>query len=737
MKKIILTAVFLIAAGTIFSQQIGVWKNYTDVKNIKEAKGFYSGVWAATEGGAFYSSNASDTYLRLVKADGLNSHNLTAVTQDSQGKIWFGTVEGVINVYNPETKTIKKVLDIAKSDKTKKGINDFFIAGNDVYTATDFGISIINSISYSFNETIQKFGDFPSGEIVNSVSVGSVVYACTETGIAIQKSGATNLSAPESWKVYYRATDLGVKTVSRLVEFNSELIVATDKGLYKLESNVWNKLLSDQTEVFDMVVYGNSLYILRANQLQKYDGSTLATIYTSAVQLNDIDVVNENLQYISSTHGLIKLENGIPEIIIPNGPETNSFQNLAVDTDGNLWVASGRDVYGQGFFKFDGSNWTNYNLNTMPELPSNAYHNVNASPSDNVYFSNWGGGFTRLKDGVFQTFNASNTNMAGMAGFPFFVVIYDVVEDSKGNAWIMNHIAGDSKIVSVLTPDSAWYHYAFGSPLSPSAYETERMVIDQYDTKWFVVSTGSRGLYYFNENGTLNNLNDDDWGLVRPVDGLNSDIITAMAVDKRGELWVGTSLGMNIIPNTTSPKSSITSIFGLRQQTITAVIVDPLNQKWVGTKQGVFVMSPDGTRLIAQYDSKNSPLPVDDIKSIAIDEKSGTVYIGTDQGGASVTTAFINPDKDFKNLFVYPNPFLVGEGENRLSIDGLIADSYLKILSVSGALVRDIVTLGGRVAFWDGRDSNNNLVASGIYIIVAYDEEANNVASTKVAVIRK
>ncbi|MBU2507657.1 MAG: hypothetical protein KJ799_13175, partial [Bacteroidetes bacterium] len=267
--------------------------------------------------------------------------------------------------------------------------------------------------------------------------------------------------------------------------------------------------------------------------------------------------------------------------------------------------------------------------------------------------------------------------------------------------------------------------------------ETERMVIDQYDTKWFVVSTGSRGLYYFNENGTLNNLNDDDWGLVRPADGLNSDIITAMAVDKRGELWVGTSLGMNIIPNTTSPKSSITSIFGLRQQTITAVIVDPLNQKWVGTKQGVFVMSPDGTRLIAQYDSKNSPLPVDDIKSIAIDEKSGTVYIGTDQGGASVTTAFINPDKDFKNLFVYPNPFLVGEGENRLSIDGLIADSYLKILSVSGALVRDIVTLGGRVAFWDGRDSNNNLVASGIYIIVAYDEEANNVASTKVAVIRK
>ena len=72
-----------------------------------------------------------------------------------------------------------------------------------------------------------------------------------------------------------------------------------------------------------------------------------------------------------------------------------------------------------------------------------------------------------------------------------------------------------------------------------------------------------------------------------------------------------------------------------------------------------------------------------------------------------------------------------------MTIDGLIADTDIKILTISGKLVREFSSPGGRVAFWDGRNDGGSLVNSGIYIIVAYDKEGNSVASGKIAIIRK
>ena len=44
---------------------------------------------------------------------------------------------------------------------------------------------------------------------------------------------------------------------------------------------------------------------------------------------------------------------------------------------------------------------------------------------------------------------------------------------------------------------------------------------------------------------------------------------------------------------------------------------------------------------------------------------------------------------------------------------------------------------GGRIATWDGRDLNGNLVSSGIYLVVAYDKDGNNVTTSKVAILHE
>ena len=72
-----------------------------------------------------------------------------------------------------------------------------------------------------------------------------------------------------------------------------------------------------------------------------------------------------------------------------------------------------------------------------------------------------------------------------------------------------------------------------------------------------------------------------------------------------------------------------------------------------------------------------------------------------------------------------------------LVIDGLIKDCDIKILSITGNLVTEFSSPGGRTAYWDGTDQHGNVVNSGVYIIVAFDQEGNSVTTGKVAVLRE
>ena len=201
--------------------------------------------------------------------------------------------------------------------------------------------------------------------------------------------------------------------------------------------------------------------------------------------------------------------------------------------------------------------------------------------------------------------------------------------------------------------------------------------------------------------------------------------------------------GVNIISNvnavltSSNPQLKITNSFSVRQQTINALAVDPLNQKWLGTNQGLFLLSTDGTQLLSTLDSKNSPLLSDIIESIAIDEKSGKVYVGTANGLTTFDTPSILPVESFNGLTIYPNPLVIRDGNKLVTIDGLIRDSDIKIITVAGKLVREFSSPGGRTAFWDGRDDNGDLVNSGVYIVIAFDQEGNSVETGKIAVLRE
>lgn len=742
-KKIILL-VSLCSFQQIAQTTTG-WKNFASMNKITSAVVTQNGIWAGSDGGAFYFDFNDSTYQTFTKTEGMNGSPITAMAKDSSGNIWFGSQNGKIDVYSPTTKIFKNIFDVYNSERTEKRINSISIYGDTSFVSTSFGLSLINTKTFGFYDTFFKLGNFASNIEVNySFKKNDIIYVATNSGIAVQKAGAINLVAPESWDNYTTINGLNSNKVIKIGSYKDSVFVLTSVGFSKFTSNSWQNFLTTfpNGEVQDFQTTTDSIFILSNWSVHYYsNGSTGSYSATYIAPLKMPYCGDGKILLTFDKESIFTNKNGGYNLfkVAPNGPSENKFLNMAIDQNSNLWVATGQDVGGVGFFKFDRSTWKTFAVN-HDSLLSNAFHTVSVGSDNCIYFANWGQGFAKVKnDSTIISFSVQNSPLIGTLAHPDFLVIADMKTDSKNNLWILNHDAADKKALSVLTSDSTWY--MFDNSPDPAVDEYRRLVIDQYDTKWFTTSDPNKsGLYYFNENSTLSNTDDDRTGYVT---GLNSNSISSLAFDKRGELWLGTNSGVNVISNpnailnSSSSALKITSVFSLRQQSINCLAVDAINRKWVGTNQGLILTSTDGTSIIETFDSKNSPLLSDQIKSLTIDEKNGIVYAAVDGGLTAFYTTALAPNSTFSTIETSPSPFLIGNNSTLLTIDGLIKDSEIKILSISGNLIREFSSPGGKIAFWDGKNDDGDFVNSGVYLIVAYDKEGNSVATGKVAIVRQ
>ncbi|MBV6418799.1 MAG: hypothetical protein DAHOPDDO_00008 [Ignavibacteriaceae bacterium] len=748
MKILFFLLIVYFCTATALPQQFINWKNYTALKNVQDVAISGNQIWSAATGGAFQFTPESNTFITLHKSEGLKGNSLTSVIEDNSGRIWFGSAEGIIDIYNEDTGSLEVILDIFNSNQINKRINDFSITGDTIIVASDFGVSLINSGSLLFFDTFFKFGTFASNTKVNCAVKNSLFYVCTDQGVAIQKPGATNLSAPESWNVYSSSNGLPSNKTFKPGLFQGNLIVSTDKGFSKFENNIWNNFITElaNININDFQISGDSIIILAQKNIYLYYNQTLTVLYNSAVSISKIEF-GKNLGYVcASTNGTLFLNTlMIGDFVSPNAPPANQFPSMSVDDNSKLWSASGKDVTGIGYYTYENENWNYFNASNTPELPTNAVYHAFTSGTT-AYLGGWGYGFLEVNGDNKKLFNRANTGMQGIPSNPDFVVVTGFGKDSRNNLWALNYWAVDRNTLSMRTPDSVWYHFTIPAAQGRTLLGIENLAIDPYDTKWYSCTDGSNsrfGVFYFNENKTYEDPADDRSDFLTTSDGLNQNDIRDVVVDRRGDVWVGTSLGVNIITNTSAIPTSgssalrISNVFVLRQQSINAIAVDPLNQKWIGTNEGLLLVNSDGSRLITTFTAQNSALLSNIIRSIAIDENKGIVYVGTDEGLTSFETPYIKPLESFNELFVYPNPYKIKSGNNLLTIDGLIRDTEIKILTIDGILVSQFFSPGGRTAYWDGKNKNGELVNTGVYIIVAFNADGNEVVTGKVAVLRE
>jgi flagellar hook assembly protein FlgD len=140
--------------------------------------------------------------------------------------------------------------------------------------------------------------------------------------------------------------------------------------------------------------------------------------------------------------------------------------------------------------------------------------------------------------------------------------------------------------------------------------------------------------------------------------------------------------------------------------------------------------------IIHHFTTDNSSLPSNCIESIAVNQKTGDVFIGTDKGIASYKgDATIAEEKlEKKNIHVYPNPVRSNYNGN-ISIVGVTDECNIKIVDGAGYIVNEGTSNGGTYT-WNGRNHKGEKVSSGVYHVLLYDKEGKEGEITKILITR-
>ena len=223
--------------------------------------------------------------------------------------------------------------------------------------------------------------------------------------------------------------------------------------------------------------------------------------------------------------------------------------------------------------------------------------------------------------------------------------------------------------------------------------------------------------------------------------GLPSSAINSLASDEDGLIWFASDRGVGyFIPDevmSTPRIDAILPIYGQRKlfanERSNAISVESGNRKWIGTDNGLFQFTADGTDLIKQFTSENSPLPSSRIKDLKFEKESGMLFIETPNGMVAYRSDASLAQENISSINIFPNP-VRPDFEGNLGVKGLMDNTIIKITDLSGRLVFETRSQGG-TASWNLNDYTGKRARAGIYLIIVVSSDRSEKTAGKLAII--
>ena len=611
---------------------------------------------------------------------------------------------------------------------------------------------------YVYNQNDQSIQTFSKMDYLSDCGIQHIAYNKAAKRLLIFYSNANmdlmNISNYDVQNLsdYYSASTTGDKAVNNIYMYGKYAYMSNGFGIIKV--NMADGEISDTynlgfkvnwCEIKDSHIYAYS----------QTNGQYRALLTSNLLDKNNWSKVGGYVAKKQEDKSALKQ---IVSTLQPEGPKYNYFYcmrfvNNLLYTCGGLWghlIDAGRPGTIQ---ILDKDNWTIYD-DSIAAKTGIKYVDVNSVDVDpldpNHVFAGAKSGLYEFQNGKFiKHYNSENSLITSFNNIDKnYQLVTSVKFDTDGNLWMLNSQSPSNQSLIEYTKEGKWVSHH-----KPELYNLgslECLMQDSRGLLWFVnnyhglpsiycyqASTDQLNIYssFVNEDGTT----------------LTPTFVRYVTEDKNHDMWIGTNIGPLLLykKDITSDTPIFTQVkvprndgtnyadYLLSGVDISCIAIDGSNRKWFGTNgNGIYVISNDCLTQIYHFTTNNSNLLSNNIESIAINEQTGEVFVGTDKGLCSYMSDAGSPNSEMTkdNVWAYPNP-VKPTYTGRITITGLSFDSDVKIVTANGILVNQGRSNGG-IYTWDGKDQNGKKVASGVYMVETATSDGNKGTVCKIAIIK-
>ena len=593
----------------------------------------------------YVSAYNNINFKNITSEDGLSQGTVETIIQDDQGYIWLGTNDGLCRYNGYEFKIYKH------DEELENSITNNYIVdikqdnlGN-IWVGTANGLSKIDTktdliTNYNMNDEEKSLSHYNIGDILITKS-GDVLVG-TSDGLNIY-----NEKKDEFYRIFNKDSDLSSQFIRSLAEDeNQNIWVATNNGIDKIDIKNNKNIISFKTGDGKFDISENDIYVVRYdpkgyiwagalkeglnridintnevkqyknddrdekslpgnhvkdilrdssgnlwvgtdNGLAKYNEQTenFATyknkIYDKTSLVNDevfsIQEDESGLIWVGTYAGIsmfdpnTNIEHYKKDPFDENSISDNPIHGIYEDKDGLLWVGTNS----KGVNVINRKNYNVKHLNkTSKDYPISDDNINDVVGIDNKIFIATKNGLNEV-DKDLKTINIYNTEDRICNNN-----ITALFADSKKNVWI-----GTANGISVLNTNT-------NEIIDITDILTNHNIEDQYIKVIYEDSKGNYWVGCFIDGGlvkidpnkrTIENYRNKK----EDKTSISRNNIRSIVEDKNGNLYIGTSYGLNKLNESNNTFERYSEKDGLSNNTVYGLLVDDNNNLWASTNLGI------------------------------------------------------------------------------------------------------------------------------------------------------
>lgn len=751
--------------------EVGKWRTHFSPSSVLQITQRGDEFFAVTLQELFYVDTRDNSVLEMNIINGLSGTELSTATYSPLHDILLvGYNDGRLDfVYG--NNDVFTVYDIANKDiNAGKAVRHICLDGRYAYLSMPFGVVVVDMRKQEIKETYY-IGMENTPLQVNHINVfQDKIYAATEQGVKYADLSSANLNDYASWKT---DTVCGGGEILYMTEAFGQLLVGDEHRIYAGDVvRGWRifKQIDEKEGTFNAM--DGSSEGLAVSIADTNEGTGRYVVFDRDAQEK---VVSENMRRITSVKwgedgslwigtevgGFYRcnIENAQMQAFVLRGPASNICFELSSTRNGVAVAAGGFDEsfapLGTSFggSLFQDKSWYTYSYGNLVEggIDPN-FRSVTQFLEDpfeigHYYFSSSLGGLVeKTADEKWFLYNADNSPLQNNRINGLDCRVNAMAFDRGGNLWMVNALSSEGLVCK--ERQGTWKTYDLRGA-GNSDERPGKIMVDYWSTKWVIFNNKELSIFKTDGNSVQSLRVDLNKG-----NTLRTSSVFCFVEDQLGHVWIGTDRGVKVIDQHArmfdSPEGNETSIRAktvkvprdgylielLNTDQVKAIAVDGANRKWLGTQgDGIYLVSADGMEEIHHFTTENSPLLSNTITDIAVYNRTGEVFIGTDKGLISYRgTATVTEGNPKNEARAFPNPVRSGY-QGFINVRGLPQNAIVKITDTRGVLIYQGQATGGQLS-WDGYALNGKRPNSGVLFVFACTESGSQKLACKIFYVR-